>query len=648
MLNSRITRILSELIAAKSIVTSGYLAHSIHVTSRTIRNDIKELEAVISKYGASIKSTRGTGYELKIKDDMVFRQFLQELADKDSLQPGDIPDLPEERVRYLVKRLLYAGGYVKLEDIAEELYISKSTLQNDLRDVKKVFKEYDICLEKRPNYGFKLKGEEFKLRLCIGDYLFKNKENEIDLVNTHENILPKEEIDIIKTIIIEEITKNNITLSDIGLNNLLIHLVIAFNRMKDGNHVLLENEWEDILKQKEYKVAQQIVEVLEERLNTAIPQAEVAYVTIHLLGTKMLDLSISETEMESVLDEQIYSIVKVILERIDNELNLGIKHDQELVIAISLHLKPAINRYRYGINLPNPMLDDIKSNYPIAFQAAVIAGMVLKKVTGNVIHENEIGYLALHIGAAIENNKRSYQPKRCMIVCASGVGSARLLASKIKAKFGSMVEIVGTTEYYKISKMPLDNLDFVISTIPVHVDLAVPVIQVNTILGGIDLEKIGKAISKKTNSRFQYTREELVFLQKHMETREEILTFFADNLQKLGLVNDGFIDSVLQREALSPTSYGNFVAIPHPIVPQTDSTFWSMCTLQKPVDWGGKKVQFICLLNVAKNNKDDLQKMYDLLVDVVDEAQIVQKLVKCKTFKEFETVFFSGVYEVYN
>ncbi|MCH1922253.1 PRD domain-containing protein, partial [Shewanella sp. A3A] len=91
-----------------------------------------------------------------------------------------------------------------------------------------------------------------------------------------------------------------------------------------------------------------------------------------------------------------------------------------------LHLKPAMNRYRYGMNLRNPMLDAIKANYPVAFETAVLAGLVLEQETGLHVEENEIGYLALHFGAAMERSKLQHAPKRCMIVCASGIGSARL------------------------------------------------------------------------------------------------------------------------------------------------------------------------------------------------------------------------------
>ena len=73
------------------------------------------------------------------------------------------------------------------------------------------------------------------------------------------------------------------------------------------------------------------------------------------------------------------------------------------------------------------MLSAIKENYPLAFEAGVIAGIVIKEQTGIDIHENEIGYLALHFGAAIERRKTERPPKRCLIVCASGAGSAQLL-----------------------------------------------------------------------------------------------------------------------------------------------------------------------------------------------------------------------------
>jgi lichenan operon transcriptional antiterminator len=639
MLNTRMTVIIRELMKADTPVTSEYLAKVLDVTSRTIRNDVRELESIVKDFGAEVKSIRGTGYQLLVHDDHLFRQLLQEAADNKLEKNGEIPTLPEDRVRYVIKRLLLTEEYIKLETIADELFISKSTLQNDLKDVKDVFRRYGISLESKPNFGLKVNGEEFKLRLCIADQIFKNIENDMEL--DHKNVFLKEDLNTIREIVLDRIILHNIALSDIGLNNLVIHIAIAFNRIKNEKYVsMVTNELAELKKQKQYKVAEEIVLKLERELGVSFPETEIAYVTIHLLGTKMVtELHLDETEIQSIIDQQIYDIVTEIIDTVDEELCLHIKDDQELFVALSLHLRPAIHRFHYGINLPNPLLDDIKSKYPAAFQAAVIAGMVLKRKLNIEINENEMGYLALHLGAAMENQKIDNRPKKCMIVCASGVGSARLLASKIQAKFGSKIDIVGTTDFYKLGRIPVHSLDFLISTIPIPKQLPIPVIQVNTILGGNDLEKIETVIMELPNQKLKYLKEELVFLQLNFDTKEEVLKFLADKLKSIGLVDDHYLDSVLEREALSPTSYGNFVAIPHPITPKTDTTFWTICTLQKPIDWGGKRVQLVCLLNVEKNSTTDLQSMYDMLVQIIDDSQVVQQLIKCKTFKELEAIF---------
>ena len=641
MFNCRGMTILRELMGAEGSLTSEYLAKVNQVTSRTVRNDIKELDGLLSEYGASIKSIRGTGYELNIQDDQLFRKLLQEFADKDLQTQGGIPSLPKERVQYLIRRLLLVEGYLKLEELADELFISKSTIQNDILDVKKILKEYGITLEKRPNYGLKLKGDELKLRFCMSQYIFSKRETQSDMMNACVTILPKEEIIEIRAIILEQIKQHEVALSDIALNNLVIHIAIACRRIRNENYVsIYPQELSEILKQREYEVAKNIVGKVEEALEVVFPQTEIAYIAIHLLGTRMVEhASIGEKEMQNLIDGDIYKLTTTILQSIENELKLGISHDKELIMGISLHLKPAINRYRYKMNLRNPMLDDIKTNYPVAFEAGILAGMVLKEELGIDIHENEIGYLALHIGGAIERKKMSNQKKRCMIVCVSGVGSAKLLQYRLQSKFGSKLEIVGTSEYYKLSQIPTHGIDFIISTIPISEVLSIPVIEVNTILGQEDLQKIQEIIIEDTERSFEYTKEELVFLNKKFETKEEVLYFLGEQLKSLGYIKTGFIDSVLEREAISPTAFGNLVAIPHPIAPQTDSTFWAICTLQKPIQWEDKRVQFVCLLSVRKNSTEDLQNMYKLLANVIEDSNMIQQLLKCKTYKEFLSIF---------
>ncbi|MFZ4450888.1 BglG family transcription antiterminator [Salibacterium aidingense] len=645
-MNPRSTALLREFMAADTPLTSQYLAHINQVTTRTTRDDIKQLNQIVTKNGARIQSLRAKGYTFHIEEDQLFRQFLEEVFQENTNLDQTLPDYPEERAKYLIKRLLLAGDFVKLDDLADELLISRSTIQNDIRTVKDILRTYDITLEKRPNYGLRLTGSEVKLRFCMSEYIFdRSEKSEVDIFNSQLPWLVKENLNEIWDIIVEEIKEHQISLSDIAINNLFIHIAITYKRVKSGHHVTFyPKEFNEIMDQKEYAVAKTIVKKVEHALQVTFPEVEIAYIAIHLLGTKMISqTNVTEERIEQLMDEKVYHLTSSILEAIEKKLELGIRHDRELIIGLSLHLKPAVNRYRYGMNIRNPLLDDIKANYPVAFEAAIIAGMVLEEETGVKIEESEVGYIALHIGAAMERKKLESGPKRCMIVCASGAGSAQLIYYKLQAQFGSSLEVAGTTEYYKLNQISLEPLDFLVSTIPIPEKLPVPVIQVNTILGEGDLKKVENFVfQKEKNSVVEYVKEELMFLQQDLQSREEVLQFLQEQMHQKGYTEENFLEKLLEREQAAPTSFGNLVAIPHPITPQTKETFLAVCTLQKPIMWEDKRVQFICLLSVEKNSSIDLQTLYKSLGSIVDDLSLVQHLVKCQSYQEFLKLFISS------
>lgn len=637
MLHGRLREILRLLMAADAPVTSSVIAANLKVTSRTVRNDIKELQDILAQQGAVVHSVRGSGYQLHIQNEQKFRGLLQDVFQ----QNKGLPVFPEERISYLMKRLLLTEHYLKLDSLAEELFISKSTLQTDLKEVKKRLLPYDIVLETRPNYGFKLRGDEVRMRYCMAEYIVDERETEIDYLNEKADILPKEEIAAIRSVIMKKVNNVQIPLSNLGLNNLIIHIAIACKRIRTGNYVsLFPEDMENILLQKEYKAAQTIVEELESELSVTFPESETAYIAIHLLGTKRMTQSQNgDTEYTGFIDQETSKLAASIIETVEEELTLGIMHDQELRMGLALHLKPAVNRNRYGMNLRNPMLSAIKENYPLAFEAGIIAGVVIKDNTGIEIHENEIGYLALHFGAAIERRKTESPPKRCIIVCASGAGSAQLLREKLRSHFGKRLDILGTAEYYSLDQISYESVDFVVSTIPIKRELPVPVLKVNTILGGNDFAKIESKLDGEKEPDSRYIKKELVFLHQNLQSKEDVIRFLGQKAVEHGFAEDGIIDSIFEREAISPTCFGNLVAIPHPLIPQTESTFWAVCTLKKPIDWENKRVQFVCLLCVEKENKADLQSMYKLLGSILDDPAAVSQLLKSRTYKEFLEIF---------
>src|SRR5699024_2175878 len=135
---------------------------------------------------------------------------------------------------------LLGERYLKLDDLSEEIYVSRSTIQNDLKNVKEILNEYGIQLETRPNYGIKLKGSELKLRFCMSEYIFDRSDEEIGddfIAGTEIFYLSKKEFNSLWKIIMLQFKKNKITLSDIAINNLLIHFAFSCKRIKSGHHI---------------------------------------------------------------------------------------------------------------------------------------------------------------------------------------------------------------------------------------------------------------------------------------------------------------------------------------------------------------------------------------------------------------------------
>lgn len=623
-LNKRLEELLKQLIGRKEVVTSAQLAVLLQVTSRTVRSDIKLLDDILRKSGGYIKSIRGHGYQLQIIDDKKFKSLLETVMFEDAVVPVE----PEERVKYLVKRCLLQGDYIKMEDLADELYISRSTLKNDIKQLKSIIEKYQLRLIARPKYGLKVEGEEQQIRYAISEEVFKRDSiNLLNLSNEASWLLPAEIMDTIKAKVLLNLEKYNLNLSDIALNNLVIHIAIASKRIKNNQYVsFVPKKERDLTTKKEFEVASSILKDIEGTLHISFPFVEIYYVTMHLLGTKLFFSSDMQT-LEH-FDESIIKTVMEIISKVSKEMELDIEQDEELLYGIAMHLKPAIYRFQNSMNIRNPILSEIKKSHPVAFEAAVIAGKVIEEKQQINIDENEIGYIAMHFGAAIERSKLRIRPKRCLIVCTTGLGSSRLLYYKLKATLGEQINIVGMTELHSLDKYTKQHIDLIISTVPLPKDMKIPHVVVSTILDNRDLASIHKELETHGEDIVaKYLDPSLIFLGEGLTTPEEVISFLGEEVVKKGRAKHTLVPSVLSREKTAYTSYGNLVAIPHPMQPQSDQTFWAVCILDKPIQWGPNKVQVVFLLLVAPNNQEELGPMYQKIIQLVDNKDIIQQLV---------------------
>ncbi|ENH98020.1 BigG family transcription antiterminator [Gracilibacillus halophilus YIM-C55.5] len=633
-MNTRLRHILRELLAETGPVSSRYLAKVNQVTSRTTRSDMKQLNDFLSENGGAIQTVMGKGYQLEITNDHHFRSMLSTIFHQDKLSTNHLPRHPEERIVYIMKRLLLQDDYVKLESIADEIYISKSTIQNDMKEVRKRLQTYQLSLEARPNHGLKVTGDELNIRFCMAEYIFDRKE---PIIEVDSEVISSEDMNAISKIVLDQIHKHRMTLSDIAVNNLAIHMLIAYYRVKSGKHVnFYQKDLLELTDQTEYTVAKEMVHEVESTYQITFPTSETAYVAMHLLGTRMITQS--SDQVEHMMDPAIVEVIRHALQKVEEKLNLHIAEDQELFMALYLHIKPAIHRFKYGMNIRNPMLEDIKQSYPLAYEAAIVASLAIEKQTSITIDENEMGYVAIHIGSALERRKLVTRSKKCLIVCASGLGTSQLIYYKLQSQFGQSLDIVGATEYYLLHQFDLGEIDFIISSIPIEEKQVPPVIEVNAILTHQDFRKIESHLLQENQEIEQYFDKELTFLRQQLTSMDDVLHFLNEKLEEKKLVDPGFLEAIHEREEVAPTAYGNLVAIPHPITPKTRTTFLTICTLKQPIMWMGKPVQLVCLLCVAKNSREDLQNMYNMLGKVIESRSIVQQMVKATDYADIRKI----------
>ncbi|WP_318504026.1 BglG family transcription antiterminator [Bacillus sp. T3] len=633
MFSKRQIDILLFLGKTKEPVPAEWIAKELDVSDRTVRNEIKLIQEDCDKLGVAIDSCRGKGYQLQVLDHSLFLEEFSKLIQEKQGKPANNFSNLDERVVYLLKRLLLEKQPIKVENLEDEMFVSKSTIQNDLKIVRPILAKYNLKLANRPHYGIHVEGDEYMKRLCLSNNIIaRNDDLSVDPGSIH--LFDQDIIKKIKEIIIKKVDGFKIEISDISLENLATHIAIACKRIEEG--FIIEHLKEQFLKEYPFEtfVAKEIVEEVQNITGLSFPESEIDYIIVHLLGTKLLQKK--ELTEFSEFDE-VGSIVQCMLDRLKSELNWDFQDDIEFIQALTLHIRPAMNRLRYKMNIRNPLLQEIKIKYPSAFQGAVIASKCIEEYLSIEPGEHEIAYIALHIGVALERMKSMQKRvKRVIVVCASGVGSAKLLYYRIKNLFENELEIIDSINYYKLSSYDLSSIDFIISTIPIKEDLGIPIKVVNTFLGEEDIDQIKSCLnSGKQDSLSDYLDPSRVFIHQELVSKESVLSFMCNELLKQGLVPRDYEKLVLEREVLAPTSFGNLVAIPHPIVPVTDETFWTVCTLKSPIQWqDNQMVQLICLLNIQKGPKGNLDNMYEKLIKVIENKTIVQKIIKSQSVPE--------------
>lgn len=585
------------------------LCKYLNISSRTLRSRIKENKKDFSKNGFSIVSKTRLGYVLIINDYQKYKKYKENLIKYDSLSSK------EERQHYLLKQLLITDDYIKIADLQDMLHVSKYTLTQDFKDIKAQIKRYHLDIEVKPYYGMRIIGNEINIRSCLSRCI--NKNSVLLLDNNY-----KEYIDAIYHIVVEVLEEFNYILTDIGLKNLVLHIFLGIKR----NQYSYIDTGLDLSKNKqEYEIAHKIYNRVNITFNINLPKIEIEYIMIHLLCKQLLD---SNSKVEILPQTQ--ELLEMILEMIKKEFNYDFLQDIDLFTLLLLHLQPMFQRIKYHLTIDNPLLEEIKDNNQLAFEMALACGKVIEENMNEKVSVEECGYLALHFALAIERYKESINKKNILVVCASGKGTSQMVLLNIKKRFEERISHIEAVGVYTLNTINLDSYDLIITTIPLDIKTDKVVVQIPYFIKEDDYNRIDSALSSLNldidKILSECFHENAFFINIHANTRDEVLIQMIDLLQENYNLPDNLYKSIIEREEVYSTEYGNAFALPHPVTPSNDRNLIVVGILDKPVLWQHKKVKYIFMLLFNKNEDEFIEIYNEILITLIKDDRFLNEI----------------------
>lgn len=624
--SSRLEEIFIQ-ISKNEFTTIKELTNSFHVTDRTIRTDIQAINLEIAKYECEILLKRKSGYYLMSYNKDKFKELQNQIEKQTNVLTFNSLD---DRIKYILQKLLYSQDYVILDDLANEVFVSRNTLQNYIKPIKETLETYNLIYVSKPNLGVKVFGNEKDKRECLlNEILCKDTPTYIIGFTKEEQMLFRD-IDLfeIQTLVNQLLNKHDIHASDYDRKNLIMHCALMISRVKTENYIPFDVQFpiqDDI-----YELIEQLCIQLENKFDIQITSGEKQYIYLHIASNTHMNIySVNTVKLQN----QITKLLEVIYE----EYNFDLRQDAILKKDLFNHFSSILSSKNIYMNKKNPLLNTIKTNFPLPFEITLTS---TAKVFSEALTEDEIGYISLHIGAAIERCFTSmYQKKRVVLVCGSGIATTRMLGARLQTFFNSKIVIVNKISYAEFMHYDFANIDFVISTIPIQSD-NIPVEIVDFTLKNTDIEKISKRLShmdKKANFVTKFFDKQLFLHKSNAVTKEDVLKELAHLLENQNIVSDTFIHSVLKRESIACTNLNDIFAIPHPMEACSNETKVAVAILDQSVEWNDKheEVQIIFMISIKQGEQKQFEHLYDLFIEIVGNTKLQQDIVHSNSFEEF-------------
>lgn len=612
MITKKQTKLIQILQNSSEPVSREVLAQEIDSSERTVQRYVDFINDEF-KRKFSIVLERGHGYRLEGNLEDIARLTNQNM----DVMGHDF------RRNMLFLELAETSG-ITIDDLADKLGVSRSTLGKQLPGVKDDLQKYGLTLKSRSERGLYTEGSEEARRMAMLDRGFIWQSSIVTGTLLPE--ISEDDFDAVCDSVQEVLMSENIVIADMDISNLVTHIITVAARLRRGSYDQ-DTDISDLVKLHNLKTVKAVCEKAGNRLHVTFSKNDINWIS-KSSGFQIYQFN----DAVIAVDDEIYQFTSQALKELSQISGIDYLSDQQKVMALAMHLRLLVNRLQNGVSSVNPMINRIRKDYSLTMDYAIFLARKIETTYGVHVGEDELGYLAIHLaGYSRKNSGR----KKAALICQYGLGTSQLIRAKIAEETGD-VDVVGVYPVRFVEIAAQQDVDYLISTVPIPgYHGSVPLIVETDILNGDAIHTIRKKMETgNTDNEFLSLFNKACWMKFHADNREQVLNRMFQNLKDTWHVSDHAILLIKEREEIFSTDIGRMTAIPHCIAPGDFQSVIEAAILDQPIHWDKEDVQLV--LMICFNEKDaDKSNVFRSMYTVVKNQSSVDALIHSQSYEEF-------------
>lgn len=616
MNQAREQQLLDRLGRAGAWTTGTSLADALGVTRRSIRNYVASINQRSGSHEIIESSSRG--YRLNTAAYAAYRG---------SLPAAEDAATPRQRLYDIVRTLVDSSDGIDLFDLADRLAVSDSTVEADLGRVRRMLPD-GLQLARSGSTVALAGGERAKRRLLSRMFHDETEHGVVGLEAIQREFVP-EHLSEFKTDLVTELREAGYYVNDFGVDSALLHIAIAVDRTRKSPAAECAEP-----------VPEGAVEEILARLsalhfNVTLNGDDLEYLA-SLLAVHAIT-PILDDAGPSYLDPEVLAVVRSVIEDVGREYLIDLS-DDEFVNRFTLHARNLLRRARQRRYSRNPLAGSIKTSYPMTYELSVYVARGLQERLGVALNDDEIAYIALHIGAYLSQRAQAEERVTCTIVCPTYYDLQTTLRHRVQVMLGDVLDV---TMLVTRTDVDWDHLstDLVLTTIEPRVP-SPTVLVIKPFFTSDDADRVRRALARIRATRrrraikenlLAYFDESLFVRDAPVTGADDTIRLLGDRMVAAGAIDPEYVTGALERERLSSTVFADGLAVPHALEMSARRTVIAVSVTGSSVPWGGSRVNVAAFVAFSSDSRSAFQTFFDQFIAVFSDGSNLRRIVERAT-----------------